>query len=82
MLNCKTGNWFIENPQRGRCNNTVKLLKSELKEDEFNAYKESIKQFGEPGIALVDDIDFCTNPCFEVGFKPINPYSGKSCIFL
>jgi ribonucleoside-diphosphate reductase alpha chain len=80
MINCKTGNWFIENPQRGRSNNSVKLLKSDFTKEEFDSYKESIKQFGEPGIAMVNDIDFCTNPCFEVGFKPINPFTGKSCI--
>lgn len=80
MLKCKTGSWFYDNPQRGRANNSIKLLKTELTEEEFETYKESIKQFGEPGIVLVDDIDFCTNPCAEIGFIPINPKNGKSCI--
>ena len=80
MLKCKTGNWFYDNPQRGRANNSIKLLKSELTKEEFDAYKESIKQFGEPGVVLVDDIDFCTNPCVEIGFIPINPKNNKSAI--
>lgn len=80
MLKCKTGNWFYDNPQRGRANNSIKLLKTELTKEEFETYKESIKQFGEPGIVLVDDIDFCTNPCAEIGFIPVNPKTGKSCI--
>ena len=80
MLKCKTGDWFYDNPQRGRANNSIKLLKSELTREEFYSYKESIKQFGEPGIVLVDDIDFCTNPCGEIGFIPINKNTGKSCI--
>ena len=63
MLKCKTGSWFYDNPQRGRANNSIKLLKTELTEEEFESYKQSIKEFGEPGIVLVDDIDFCTNPC-------------------
>lgn len=79
MLECKTGNWFYDNPQRSRANNSVKLLKSELTQDEFNKYKESIKQYGEPGVVLVDDIDFNTNPCCEIGFIPVNPTTGKSC---
>lgn len=79
MLNCKTGDWFYNNPQRARSNNSIKLLKSELTKDEFDNYKESIKQFGEPGIVLVDDIDFTTNPCGEIGFIPINPKTGNSC---
>ena len=80
MLKCKTGNWFYDNAQRGRANNSIKLLKTDLTKEEFDNYKESIKQFGEPGIVLVDDIDFCTNPCAEIGFIPVNPKTGNSCI--
>lgn len=80
MLKCKTGNWFYDNPQRGRANNSIKLLKNELTKEEFESYKQSIKEFGEPGIVLVDDIDFCTNPCAEIGFIPVNPKTGNSCI--
>lgn len=80
MLKCKTGTWFYDNPQRGRANNSIKLLKTELTKEEFESYKQSIKEFGEPGIVLVDDIDFCTNPCAEIGFIPVNPRTGNSCI--
>lgn len=80
MLKCKTGSWFYDNPQRGRANNSIKLLKTELTEEEFESYKQSIKEFGEPGVVLVDDIDFCTNPCAEIGFIPVNKRTGKSCI--
>lgn len=80
MLKCKTGEWFYDNPQRGRANNSIKLLKSELTKEEFDSYKQSIKEFGEPGVVLVDDIDFCTNPCVEIGFIPRNKKSGKSCV--
>lgn len=79
MLKCKTGNWFYEKPWLGRANNSAKLLKGEFTKEEFDNYKEYIKQFGEPGIVLVDDIDFCTNPCVEIGFIPINPATGNSC---
>lgn len=79
MANCKTGEWYIYTPWRARANNSAKLLKNELTEDEFNKYKEAIKQYGEPGVVLVDDIDFNTNPCVEIGFIPKNIRNGKSC---
>lgn len=63
MLKCKTGDWWLKTPWRARANNSAKLLKSELTKEEFDNYKESIKQYGEPGIVLVDDIEFCGNPC-------------------
>lgn len=35
MIHSKTGNWFVENPQRGRTNNSVLLLRSKTNKDEF-----------------------------------------------
>ena len=87
MMKCKTGNWFYDNAQRGRANNSIKLLKSELTKEELDSYKESIKEFGEPGVVLVDDIDFCTNPCCFTGdsklltidgYKPISSLLGEA----
>ena len=80
MLSCKTGDWFYKKPHLARANNTVKLVLGDFTREEFDNLKESIKEFGEPGMALVKDIDFTTNPCFEIGFIPINPRTGKSCI--
>lgn len=80
MLKCKTGDWFYTKPWLARANNSVKLLKGTFSKEEFESYKNSIKEFGEPGVVLVDDIDFCTNPCVEIGFIPVNPKTGNSCI--
>ena len=79
MIKCKTGSWFIDAPWRARANNSVKLLKETLTEEEFNYFKNYIKQFGEPGILLVDDIDMMVNPCVEIGFIPRHPETGESC---
>ena len=79
MLNCKTGDWFIKKPWLGRANNSIKLVKGQFTKEEFDSYKQSIKEFGEPGVVIVDDIDFCTNPCVEIGFIPVNPFTGNSC---
>jgi ribonucleoside-triphosphate reductase (thioredoxin) len=80
MMTCKTGNWREIKPWLERANNSVKLLKGSFTFDEFNAFQDYIKQFGEPGVVLVNDMRFCTNPCCEIGFIPINPRNGKSCI--
>jgi ribonucleoside-diphosphate reductase alpha chain len=81
MLNCKTENWHLESeqPWRARANNSAKILKGSLTKEELDSYKEFIKQFGEPGVLLVDDIRMMCNPCVEIGFIPINPINGKSC---
>jgi len=80
MLKCKTGDWSRKKPWLSKANNSIKILKGSLSKEEFDNYKEYIKQFGEPGIVLVDDEDFLTNPCAEIGFIARNPKNGKSCI--
>jgi ribonucleoside-triphosphate reductase (thioredoxin) len=68
MVMCKTGNWLNENPQRGRANNSVVLLKSQANSTEFAAIMESVKQFGEPGFVFVDNLEHGVNPCCEISF--------------
>lgn len=70
MIKAKTGNWFSENPQRGRSNNSVVVHKKYHTKEQFDAVFESIKQFGEPGFYMVDDFDQATNPCVEIGMFP------------
>jgi ribonucleoside-diphosphate reductase alpha chain len=70
MLNAKTGNWFEENPQRARSNNSVALLKGDTTYEEFMQIMESVKQFGEPGFVWLDDLDIAFNPCVEIGMVP------------
>ena len=62
MMNAKTGNWFNENPQRGRSNNSAILLRGR-DEEKFWGLTDAVKQFGEPGFLWVDDIEHGTNPC-------------------
>jgi len=80
MAECKTGNWFIDNPQRARSNNSAKLVRGQFTREEYDYFAGKIKEFGEPGFVIVDDERFCTNPCAEIGFIPINPRTGKSAI--
>lgn len=70
MVNAKTGNWFIDNPQRGRSNNSAVIVRDEITKEEFKNIMKSIKEFGEPGFYFVEDKDFTTNPCVEIGMYP------------
>lgn len=63
MLNAKTGDWYVTNPQRGRSNNSVVLKRDEVTEEEFSEIMASVKDFGEPGFIFVDDYDYLVNPC-------------------
>lgn len=63
MLNAKTGSWFVDNPQRGRSNNSVMLLRDEVTREEWAEIMKSVKQVGEPGFIFTDNLEFCYNPC-------------------
>lgn len=70
MVSAKTGNWFVDNPQRGRSNNSAVIVRSEITREQFKSIMGSIKEFGEPGFYFVEDRDFTTNPCVEIGMYP------------
>jgi len=70
MMTAKTGNWFMDNPQRARSNNSAVIVRNEITKEEFSKFMDSIKQFGEPGFYFVEDKDFTTNPCVEIGMYP------------
>jgi ribonucleoside-diphosphate reductase alpha chain len=70
MAGAKTGNWYIDNPQRGRSNNSAVIVRNEITKEQFAKLMTSIKQFGEPGFFFVDDKDITTNPCVEIGMYP------------
>lgn len=67
MMNAKTGDWFVTNPQRARSNNSVLLVRSELTHSEFLGFVDTAKQFGEPGFVLADSTECGFNPCVEIG---------------
>ena len=70
MMTAKTGNWFMDNPQRGRSNNSAVIVRDEISKEDFSKFMSSIKEFGEPGFYFVEDKDFTTNPCVEIGMYP------------
>lgn len=78
MAKAKTGNWYMENPQRARSNNSALLLKNETTFEEFQTLMESVKEFGEPGFIWSESTEMIFNPCVEIGMWPVDEESGKS----
>jgi ribonucleoside-diphosphate reductase alpha chain len=78
MAKAKTGNWYMDNPQRARSNNSALLLKDETTIEQFKTLMESVKEFGEPGFIWSDSTEMTFNPCVEVGMWPVDEESGKS----
>jgi len=78
MAKAKTGNWYIDNPQRARSNNSALLLKNDTTYEEFATLMESVKEFGEPGFIWSDSTEMVFNPCVEISLYPVNEVNGKS----
>lgn len=77
MTQSKTGNWYNDNPQRARSNNSAVIIRDQITREQFANLMKSIKEFGEPGFFFVDDPDISTNPCVEIGMYPqINGQTG------
>ena len=63
MAKAKTGNWYMDNPQRARSNNSALLLKDDTTYEEFETLMQSVKEFGEPGFIWSDSTEMTFNPC-------------------
>jgi ribonucleoside-diphosphate reductase alpha chain len=71
MLTCKFGDWWENNPQRGRANNSAVLLRNKIDKETFMGLWEKIEasNSGEPGFLFTNDKDAGTNPCAEINLK-------------
>jgi ribonucleoside-diphosphate reductase alpha chain len=78
MTQAKTGNWFIENPQRGRFNASAVLQRGETNKDVFMSLFNSTRQFGEPGFLWRSNKGLVVNPCCEIGMHPVDPTTGQT----
>lgn len=63
MAMAKTGNWFIDNPQRGRSNNSALLIRGKTTKEEFETLMRYVREFGEPGFVWADSTELVVNPC-------------------
>ena len=70
MMSAKTGNWFVDNPQRGRSNNSAVIVRDTTTSEQFGKIMTNVKEFGEPGFVFVESTEHTTNPCVEIGMFP------------
>jgi ribonucleoside-triphosphate reductase len=72
MMECKSGDWWERNPQRGRANNSVVLLRGGTTKEEFDRIWERVRASGagEPGVYWTNNLDWGTNPCCEIALRP------------
>ena len=78
MASAKTGNWFNENPQRRRSNNSALLLRDKTTAEQFSELMKSVKEFGEPGFVWSDSTELIVNPCVEIGLYPVDEETGET----
>ena len=71
MISAKAGNWWEQNPQRGRANNSVVLLRHRIKEKDFKSLWERVRASGsgEPGFSFTNDKERGFNPCHEISLR-------------
>jgi ribonucleoside-diphosphate reductase alpha chain len=71
MIHAKTGNWRNENPQRGRSNNSVLLLRSEVQKEQFNYLVQLNDGANDIGFVFANSWFDMFNPCFEILKIPV-----------
>jgi len=74
MLTCKTGEWWMTHPHRGRANNSVTLERNTTSKEEFDSIWLKVEHSGagEPGIYWSNDLEMGTNPCCEISLQPFS----------
>lgn len=78
MMTAKTGQWYYENPQRARSNNSVLLDRKTTTREDFHKLFDSTRQYGEPGMVWTDCVDEqLFNPCNEISLRGYDK-DGKS----
>jgi ribonucleoside-diphosphate reductase alpha chain len=72
MLTCKSGEWYLTHPARGRANNSAVLPRGEVTSEEFTKLMARVEASGcgEPGVYWTNNPDWGTNPCCEIALKP------------
>ena len=72
MLSAKSGDWWESNPQRGRANNSVVIMRSRIEKGTFLDLWDRVKASGagEPGFYFTNDKDYGCNPCCEISLRP------------
>jgi len=72
MLTCKFGNWWENEPQRGRANNSAVIVRHKIEKEIFlDLWKKiELSGSGEPGFFFTNDASWGLNPCAEISLRP------------
>lgn len=72
MLTCKFGNWWENNPQRARANNSAVIVRHKIEKEVFLELwkKIELSGSGEPGFFFTNDAGWGLNPCAEISLRP------------
>ena len=72
MLTCKFGNWWEQNAQRGRANNSAVIVRHMVEKEVFLDLWKKIEASGsgEPGFFFTNDTEWGMNPCAEISLRP------------
>jgi ribonucleoside-triphosphate reductase len=70
MTKCKTGNWFIDNPQRGRANISA-MCTPDTPREAYDKLFESTREYGEPAFIFSPSSEYINNPCVEITMCPL-----------
>jgi ribonucleoside-triphosphate reductase len=72
MINAKVGNWRQNNPQRARSNNSVLIPRNTTNRDFFDKIVSINDGDNDIGFVFCNSWFDIFNPCFEIGFTPVN----------
>ncbi len=81
MAKAKTGNWFYENPQRARSNNSALLVRNKTTREQFKNLMSCVKEFGEPGFVWSDSEECGFNPCVEIALYAYDEFGNSGWQF-
>ena len=72
MIAAKAGAWWELNPQRGRANNSVVVMRHKIDKSTFMDLWTRVEESrsGEPGFYFSNDKEWGCNPCCEIGLRP------------
>lgn len=70
MINSKTKDWFVTNPQRGRANISA-MITPQTPKSVYDRLFRATKEFGEPACIFSPSTEYINNPCVEITMCPI-----------
>lgn len=71
MIMSKTGNWYVENKQRERTNNSVLLIRSLVTKEQFEAIVNLNNGMNDIGFVFANSWFDMFNPCYEISKLPV-----------